>query len=58
MGIFSNANSNQQSALFILVVLSVILIVSNMVMNNRGHRLAMDELNRERISEGKRPYKY
>ena len=58
MGILSNANSNQQSALFILVVLSVILIVGNMVMNNRGHRMAMDELNRERISEGKRPYKY
>jgi hypothetical protein len=58
MGLFSNANSNQQSALFFLALMAVIIIIGNMVMNNRGHRMAMDELNRERISEGKRPYKY
>jgi hypothetical protein len=58
MGLFSNANDNQTAALFLLALWAVYLVGMNMHLNNKGHSDAMDELNRERISEGKRPYAY
>ena len=58
MALFSNANENQSAALFILAIYALYLVGLNLYLNNKGHSDAMEELNRERIFEGKRPYAY
>lgn len=58
MGLLSNANDNQSAALFFLAVYALYLVGLNLYLNNKGHVDAMEELNRERIFEGKRPYAY
>ena len=54
----SGADSNQMNALIILFLVTIYIVIMNFLAENGGHYKAMEELNRERISEGLRPIGY